>query len=129
MQAARYGAASRRHRTFVNGKIPVARPGRHSVEFRLVRAENGRYPPCRRRRSPCLPAAKNVAQVGAAIGATLELRRLQLMHDEHVKADQNRRYADRPGNVKQSVALDALCPSGNPLFPRPLESLFILPTQ
>jgi hypothetical protein len=29
--------ASRRHRTFANGKIPAARPGRHSVEFRLVR--------------------------------------------------------------------------------------------
>ena len=33
--------AARRHRTFANGKIPVARPGRHSVEFRLVREENG----------------------------------------------------------------------------------------
>ena len=33
--------ASRRHRTFANGKIPAARPGRHSVEFRLVREENG----------------------------------------------------------------------------------------
>jgi hypothetical protein len=28
--------ASRRHRTFANGKIPAARPGRHSVEFCLV---------------------------------------------------------------------------------------------
>jgi hypothetical protein len=30
-----------RHRTFANGKIPAARFGRHSVEFRLVREENG----------------------------------------------------------------------------------------
>jgi hypothetical protein len=28
--------AARRHRTFANGKIPAARHGRHSVEFRLV---------------------------------------------------------------------------------------------
>jgi hypothetical protein len=31
----------RRHRTIANGKIRAARPGRHSVEFRLVREENG----------------------------------------------------------------------------------------
>ena len=33
--------AARRHRAFANGKIPAACPGRHSVEFRLVREENG----------------------------------------------------------------------------------------
>jgi hypothetical protein len=44
--------AARRHRTFANGKIPVARPGRHSVEFRLVREENGNaLPGDRARRS------------------------------------------------------------------------------
>jgi hypothetical protein len=58
VQAACYWAASRRHRaarrhrTFANGKIPVARPGRHRVEFRLVREENGNaLPGDRARRS------------------------------------------------------------------------------
>jgi hypothetical protein len=52
VQAARYRAASRRHRTIANGKIPVARPGRHSVEFRLVWEENGNaLPGDRARRS------------------------------------------------------------------------------
>jgi hypothetical protein len=37
---------------FANGKIPAARPGRHSVEFRLVREENGNaLPGDRARRS------------------------------------------------------------------------------
>jgi hypothetical protein len=36
MRSTRHRAA-RRHRTFANGKIPVARAGRHSVEFRELR--------------------------------------------------------------------------------------------
>jgi hypothetical protein len=40
-RASRRHRAARRHRTFANGKIRAARPGRHSVEFRLVREENG----------------------------------------------------------------------------------------
>ena len=36
-RASRRHRAARRRRTFANGKIPAARPGRHSVEFRLVR--------------------------------------------------------------------------------------------
>jgi hypothetical protein len=43
---------SRSHRTFANGKIPAARPSRYSVEFRLVREENGNaLPGDRARRS------------------------------------------------------------------------------
>jgi hypothetical protein len=41
-----------RRRAFANGKIPAARPGRHSVESRLVRGENGNaLPGDRARRS------------------------------------------------------------------------------
>jgi hypothetical protein len=51
-RASRRHRAARRHRIFANGKIPAARPGRHSVEFRLVREENGNtLPGDRARRS------------------------------------------------------------------------------
>jgi len=41
-RASRRHCAARRHRTFANGKIPAARPGRHSVEFHLVREDHPR---------------------------------------------------------------------------------------
>ena len=43
-----------RRRAFANGKIPAAHPGRHSVEFRLVREENGNalWGDCARRSRP-----------------------------------------------------------------------------
>jgi hypothetical protein len=51
-RASRRHRAARRHRPFADGKIPAARPGRHSVEFRLVREENGNaLPGDRARRS------------------------------------------------------------------------------
>ena len=61
--------AALRRRAFANGKIPAARPGRHSVEFRLVREENGNaLPGDRARRSR--PGARQplVRSEGAAAG-------------------------------------------------------------
>ena len=53
MRAARYLAASRRHRTFANGKIPAARPSRHSDEFRLILEQSGNALPGDRARRSC----------------------------------------------------------------------------
>jgi len=63
------GRPAPRHRTLADGKIPVARPGRHSVEFRLVREENGNaLPGDRAHRSR--PGARQplVRSEGAAAG-------------------------------------------------------------
>jgi hypothetical protein len=55
-----------RRRAFANGKIPAARPGRHSVEFRLVREENGNALPGDR--APADPVLVHGNRLGGAKG-------------------------------------------------------------
>jgi hypothetical protein len=70
--------AARRHRTFADGKIPVARPGRPSVEFRLVREENGNALPGDRARRSGPGARQPLGRSEGAAAGPPSMRRAAL---------------------------------------------------
>ena len=64
-----------RRRAFANGKIPAARPGRHSVEFRLVREENGNALPGDRARRSRPVARQPLGRSEGAVAGPPSMRR------------------------------------------------------
>ena len=93
-----------RRRAFANGKIPAARLGRHSVEFRLVREENGNALPGDRARRSRPGARQPLGRSEGAVAGPPSMRRAA-MRAAAVKC----RTAAVDGGTSWS-------PSGNPIW-------------